>query len=763
MLLRSLCMLSGAYALGIMRSLPADELFLPFILLLGSVARLNRNHLLAWFVLGFAAMWVAAWIVIEDRLDPALQGETIGMVVRVADFPQATGAVLRFDVEPENRPDLPARVRLSWYEPEAAPGLGEVWQLHVRLRRPHGYSNPGGFDYEGWLFRQRIGATGYVVSHTDNQQLRAVPVGRITQFRQQFVNRVSKLLPDDDAAAVLLAVAVGARHRITREQWDRYAITGTIHLMAISGLHIGLAAAGVLLLAWAIFAPFCRRANIRDLALVTALLAAGIYAAVSGLAIPALRAFLMALIAAAAVLSRHKLNAALLIAVPCIVLTVMNPVAIHAPGFKLSFAAVSILLWSLQGHFHQAPLRGARLVTQAVGNLRRLGLLQLALLTGLFPLTTLIFGRFSLIAPLMNILILPLFNFLTVPFCLMGMVLHGPLQALGDQLLLVAYSSIRMILSLVAFAVELPAVWAEVVPLHGLRVLIALLPVVYVVFPAGWPGRKLAWVAMIAILLYRPPAPPPGCLDYHVLDVGQGLAVVLRAAAHTVLFDTGPSFRSGSSTAELVIIPFLKSRGIGRLDTLVVSHADQDHAGGAATIASQFAIGTTFVGEIMPGLGLQQTSCSTAAAWTADGVRFRFLHPAPHAAWQGNNSSCVLEVVTGRHKLLLTGDIESPVEAMLLQNGLIGPANTVIVPHHGSRTSSSPDFVSSLKPQFAIVSAGFGNRWGFPKTDIVRRWEHAGARVLETATSGAIGQRMCADDGVARLSRERPQSRKYWH
>ena len=763
MLLRSLCTLGGAYALGLIRSLPDDDLILAHVFLTGICAYFPRTRCLACFLLGFGAMWIAAWIVIDDRLNPALQGETISMVARIADFPRTTGATLRFVVEPEGRADLPARVRLSWYEPETAPGLGEVWQLRVRLRRPHGYSNPGGFDYEGWLFRQRIGATGYVVSHTDNQRLSAVPPGSMARFRQQFVNRVTELLPDDDAAAVLLAVAVGARHRITREQWDRYAITGTSHLMAISGLHIGLAAAGVFFVAWVIFAPFCRRGNVRDLALLTAVLAAGTYAAVSGFAVPARRAFLMALLAAVAVLGRRKLQVTPLIAIPCVVLLFANPVAIHAPGFKLSFAAVAVLLWAMQGQVHQAPLGRVSLLMKTIGNLRRLGFLQIALLTGLFPLTTLLFGRFSLIAPLMNLLILPLFNFLTVPFCLIGMVLQGSLQTLGDQLLLVAYYSIRVVLSLVALAVEVPAVRVDVLPLRGVAVLIALLSIVYVVFPAGWPGRKLAWVSMVAILLYRPPAPPPGCLHYHVLDVGQGLAVVLRAGAHTVLFDTGPSFRSGSNTAELVIIPFLKSRGIGKLDTLVVSHADQDHAGGVMAIASQFEIGSTFVGEAIPDLHMQQIACNAAASWTVDGIRFRFLHPPADTAWEGNNSSCVLEVVTGSHRLLLTGDIETPVEVTLLDKGLIGPADTVIVPHHGSRTSSSPDFVRTLKPELAIVSAGFGNRWGFPKTDVVQRWEHAGARLLETATSGAVGQRVCVAGGAAELSRERAESRRYWH
>lgn len=242
MLIRCLCVLSGAYSLGLFPSLPPDDLFLILAILAGVSSRFHDFRFLAWFILGFAAMWAAAWNVIDDRLDPVMQGETTSIVARIADFPRSTDQTLRFMVRQAERPDLPARIRLSWYEPELVPRVGEVWQLRVRLRRPHGYANPGGFDYEGWLFRQRIGATGYVIRHADNQRLGTVSPGRIARFRQVFVDRVTNLLPDDDAAAVLLAVAVGARHRISREQWDRYAITGTSHLMAISGLHIGLAA-----------------------------------------------------------------------------------------------------------------------------------------------------------------------------------------------------------------------------------------------------------------------------------------------------------------------------------------------------------------------------------------------------------------------------------------------------------------------------------------------------------------------------------------
>ncbi len=252
-------------------------------------------------------------------------------------------------------------------------------------------------------------------------------------------------------------------------------------------------------------------------------------------------------------------------------------------------------------------------------------------------------------------------------------------------------------------------------------------------------------------------------MDYHVLDVGQGLAVVVRTAEHTVLFDTGPSFRSGSSTAELVVIPFLKSLGIKTLNSLIVSHADQDHAGGVVAIANQFNIGTTFVGESLAGTNLVQFDCNTTRSWESADVRFRFVHPLADAGWEGNNASCVLDVAIGKYRLLLTGDIEAPVEATLLDYSLLSSVNTVVVPHHGSRTSSSTGFVRQLRADVAIVSAGFGNRWGFPKADVVRRWEHAGTRLVETASSGAISQRICRDTGPEKLRQERRESQSYWH
>lgn len=761
MLLRCLCMLCGAYSLGLFAALPADELFTGLVLLIAICGRISKARHLAFLLAGFGVMWLAAAVAIDDRLDAATQGDTVSTAVRIVDFPRVANGSLRFIAEPLERPDLPARLRLAWYEPATLPGMGESWTLRVRLRRPHGYVNPGTFDYEGWLFRQGIGATGYVVDHPGNRRL-DIAAGRVAEFRRAVVRRLTGTLPPDDATAVLLAVTVGARHGISRQNWDRYARTGTSHLMAISGLHIGLAAGGVFLLARALFALTCRRINARDPALMLAVAAGGIYATVSGFAVPAARALLMAVLAAVAALRRRRIRATTLLAIPCLAALVTNPLAIHAPGFKLSFAAVAIIFWSLQTHRPAPAGPASTLTAKASATLRRAGILQMALLAGLFPFTSLIFGRFAPLAPAVNLLVLPLFNFVTVPFALTGMFLDGPLAIAGDRLLLVAYHSVRAALGLVSLAADMPGAGADIVAPGGCAVLVAILPAVHVLMPPGWPGRRLAWIAMAAAVLYRPPAPPEGCLEYRVLDVGQGLAAVMQAGEHTVLYDTGPSFRGGGSTAEFVIVPFLESRGISRLDAVVVSHADQDHAGGLRYIANRFDIDKLFVGERIPEIGEAQRTCDTASAWTASGVRFRFLHPLPDAAWVGNNASCVLEVTAAGHKLLLTGDIETSVESMLLARRAIGPVDSLIVPHHGSSTSSSPDFVAAVRPHLAIVSAGYGNRWGFPKSEVVRRFRHVGSRMLQTATSGAIGQRFCRGDEDSRPAMERRDARRYW-
>jgi competence protein ComEC len=416
-----------------------------------------------------------------------------------------------------------------------------------------------------------------------------------------------------------------------------------------------------------------------------------------------------------------------------------------------------------QQHFRVTVIHACRFAGPMVTNVRRLVYLQFALLAGLFPLTIFIFDRVAIAAPFVNLLALPIFSFVTVPLCLFGMLLDGPLQGAGDVLLRWAYESIRVVLMLVDFVAERPSLRFSVPAFGATVALVAVLPLLHAILPPAWPGRRLAWIAIIAMLLYKPPAPPAGCLDYSVLDVGQGLAVVLRTRQHVLLFDTGPAFRSGSNTAELVILPFLQSVGIEKLDILIVSHADQDHAGGFAALARTLQIDQILVGEPVGQSQSSQTQCAAGYRWIWDEVSFEVLHPRNSSAWQGNNRSCVVLVSIGNLRILLTGDIEAPVEKLLVHAVALTRTDIVLVPHHGSSTSSSQPFVAALQPSLAIVSAGFGNRWGMPRADVVRRWEHLGARVLNTAADGAISQRICGPSGAGPVRRARVDSLQYWH
>ena len=766
MLRYSLYALAGACSLQFFRTLPPGTVVVGIssLALLALAWRRDRKTAsAAAFALGGAVMWIAASGELAGRLDRTLQADTLTITARVIDFPTIKSGSIRLLVTPLTSAGLPGRIRLSWYRPDGEPALGEVWQFRTRLKRPRGFSNPGGFDYEGWLHRQRIGATGYVIGHAkritpgDALDLRAT-------LRRQLAARIDALFAPGESRAVLKAIAVGARGEISEQQWQLYARTGTSHLMAISGLHIGLAAGGAFVLVWLLVAPFLRRSNVRDLALVAAVLVSFCYAELSGFAVPAKRAFLMALLVAAAVIVRRRIAAQYVLGTVCLFVLLSDPLSIYAPGFILSFLAVALLLWSAllyqpscgpSDRWWQWP--------RLVAVLRGLTRIQMVLLFGLMPVTIGLFGRVSLLAPLTNMLVVPMFNLVTVPACLLGLLLDGPAAPAGDLLLKLAFASVEIALSIIGWVGQWPFSSAEP-PLGGYRViLIAGSTAIWAILPPGWPGRHLAFVALAATLLYKPPTPPANCLDLHALDVGQGLAIVLRTQRHTLVYDTGPAFGSGTSTAKLVIGPFLRAKGVSTIDALVVSHSDLDHSGGVQWLVGAFDVDRLMLGEELEVPARRGRRCRSGQAWHWDGIQFSFLHPGGDQRWQGNDASCVLLVQIGEHKLLIPGDIEAISEKSIVSGQGIATVDLVIVPHHGSRTSSSPDFVAMLRPSLAIVAAGYRNRWGFPKPDIVARWESVGARVLTTGQIGAVSRRYCSGKAAGRLRLERDYARRYWH
>ena len=721
----------------------------------------KRTRFAAWMLLGFAMFMQAGQSIVSARLDPQFAGDSILTQVRIVDFPKARGASVVMIVEPLDDHRLPSRSRVSWFEPSQLPSIGDVWEFELRLRRPRGLSNPGVFDFETWMFQQKILASGYVVKGKRNRLLKTGAEARLDTFRNEVVALAGEAASSVETAAVLAAIGVGTRHLITTPQWERYAKTGTSHLMAISGLHIGLAAAAAFAVVAGLSGVLRLPGNHLDHALVAGVLLAVAYATASGFAVPARRATIMLAVAAIFFLYRRRMNSANAVAVAAFCVYLLDPVSSMTPSFNLSFGAVLLLLWLARRYWHTPT--GNRYLTRIRKTLRQLMAMQGVLLFGLLPLTVLHFQRIAFLAPPVNLLAVPIFSFVTVPAVLLGMMLSQLSDVISLQLLRLAATSIEVLDRLLRQFEGLPVADVSIVAIGGGAWCFVFLPVLWVVLPRRWPGRWIAVLSVIAIVLNKPTVPDSTCLDIYFLDVGQGLAVVVQTRTHTLLFDTGASYRGGGSAAKQVVLPFLRSRGIGRIDWLLVSHADNDHAGGVAVLSDNLQLGRVLTGEKLPGVSIDTVACSAGQHWQADGVEFVVLRPASTSPRDGNNSSCVLEVRAGGHTVLLTGDIEAAAERELIQSGLLRPADIVLIPHHGSLTSSSRPFVYSTRPSMAIVSAGYGNRWGFPRQRVVARWQAAGAEVLDTATSGAISLRMCSADGIRWLRQERQQRRRFWH
>jgi len=758
MLISASSVLAGSLLLNRLPVLPDWPIFVAMLVvsLVCLACRTFRRS--ALFAIGFSTSGLAAILQLGDRLDPALESQTVTLSAVIEEFPVERAGAVSLLVRPVAADHLPKRLRLSWIEPASIPRIGETWHLDVRLRRPGGFINPGGFDVEGWLFRRRIGAAGYIVDDGRNYRIAGARENPVDRLRRHIVERLSRLLPVDDATAVTLAVVAGARHGISQNQWDAYAETGTSHLMAISGLHIGLAAGSAYVLSWALLALLSATGNCRDRAMVVALGAGAAYATLSGFAVPARRALLMLTIGVSLTVCRRAIPPASLLGATAIIVTLTDPISVLAPGFHLSFAAVAILFVT-GGQLVRAI--GPKTMHRFVAAVRRIWTIQLALLAGLLPFTVSHFGRVSALAPMVNLCVLPVFNLATVPLAIFGVAMDGPFAPLGDVFLRAAHGSIDLILAIIRVAKSAHVLsYRAAVPV-SLAVL--ALPLIYVALPPGWPGRRIALVAAIFIVNAEPESTPESCFDYHVLDVGQGLAVLVRTRDRALLFDAGPLFRNGSDAAEQVILPFLSRLAVERLDRVVISHADLDHSGGVRSLRRSVRVGLFLSGEPVAGIGSAREPCLAGESWQWNEIRFRILHPGPDSPWRGNNASCVLEVAAGRHRLLLTGDIESPVEVLLEYRQVLRPVHAVTVPHHGSRTSSSGSLVRAIRPAVAIVSASRRNRWGFPKPDVVDRWQAAGATVLDTGTAGAISQRLCTNAEPGPVSAARTLRSRYWH
>lgn len=696
---------------------------------------------------------VAAQAALAHRLPAALEGIDLIVEGRIVDLPERDERRVRFLFEPARieHPDLgrlPRRLRLSWYGDAPELRAGERWRLTVRLKRPRGLMNPGGFDYERWLFQHRIDAVGYVRSPQTAQRLATTP--SLDRLRQDLADALHRRLEGRPAAGVLVALVVGDERGIAKEQWEALRRTGTTHLISISGLHISLLALAAYRLtatAWRRSARLCTRAPAPLAATAVAIVAATGYAALAGFSLPTQRALIMLAVPALALLARRRIDPWRGFVVALVAVLLWDPFAPLSPGFWLSFGAVAILL---AAGLYRSPEPGWRqLVTT-----------QLCLSLALLPLTLLWFQQASWISPLANVVAIP-WGMAIVPLALLAAALL-PVPLLGDGLL---WLSVRLTDGLL-WLLMLMGAWkggaSELAAPSSWLLLLAGLGVLLLLAPHGWPGRWLA-APLLAAAVWRDPGegPPPGAVDVTLLDVGQGTAVVVRTAGHALLYDAGPGESMGLDAGETVVLPFLRSQGIARLDALVISHADGDHSGGARAVLAAMPVAALYAGEELADFP-RALPCRAGHAWQWDGVELEFLWPDPASGARGNDASCVLKLSAGGHSLLLAGDIGARAEAALLQRQAAKlRADVLLVPHHGSQTSSTAPFLAAVAPRTAVITVGYRNRYRLPRDEVLARYQEIGSELLRTDHEGAIRLRLDAG-GVSAPRGERATARRYY-
>jgi competence protein ComEC len=647
------------------------------------------------------------------------------------------------------------RLRLHWYQAPSNLAPDQAWRLGVRVRRPRGARNPGGYDYEGWLFRHAISATGYVRS---SAQDKAHSAGRhpLARVRQVISDRIAERLPPGPASGVIRALLVGDRSGIDPGMWEVFRSSGTSHLMAISGLHVGLVAAAAAALAgllWRLSAYLCARWPAQLAGASAAVLAAGGYAALAGFSLPTQRALLMLVCAVGALLLRRNMAMSQVLALAMLAALLREPTAVSTPGFWLSFGAVALILLVLQDRSN-------------TGVVQRWWRIQWALSLGLAPVLVAYGFPVPLTGMLANALAIPWYGFLVVPAVLSSAVLalvHEStslwLLELAAQLIQWSFPVLERLGAWSAAMPRLPSPSAVSLGLAGFGVLL-------MVAPRGLPGRYLAPLLVLPLIVGTPQTDGLGAGDFRltVLDVGQGLATVVETRGHALVFDTGPSYRSGFETGSRVVSPYLHHQGIDKLDALILSHGDVDHIGGTSGLLRLVPATQVWAGEPDARLPPRTQPCLDGYSWRWDGVVFTLRHPLGAGQAQGNDASCVVKVENARDSVLLTGDIEVAAERRLVRRHAQWlDVGVVVAPHHGSRTSSSREFVEATRPSYVVYSAGYRNRFGFPAPDVTNRWRVVGAAALNTADGGAIQIEVTADAGLRRPVAFRLRERRYWH
>lgn len=776
MAIRAIIFVLGVWLFQQMSFIPSGFWLLAFFSLVFVVYRfVSLRQSLVYFlalILGFAwAGLLASWR-LADVLPLALETKEIEVIGVVAALPQTieNGTRITFDVERVLTPNakVPHHISLAQYvdgfsETANVSDLlqfhaGERWHLRVKLKRPHATMNPHGFDFEALALARNIRAVGAIRKTTFNQRLNNFvwrPAYMVEAVREKIHHRMSRVLGSKPYSGVLQALVIGDESGISQDDWQVFLRTGINHLMSISGLHITMLSG----MAFALVMAFWRRSAkltlqlpARKAAVVAGVMVALSYALVAGFSVPTQRTVYMLLVFAVALWSNKPIDIARVLAYALFVVAFIDPWAVLAPGFYLSFGAVAIMAYALGGRLGPSHWLMAATRTQWVVTL------------GLVPLLLIMFQQISLISPIANAFAIPIVSLLVVPLSLLGAIFPIDIALLLAhylmQYLMIALQWLA-VLPLSIWQQHEPPIWTFVFGMFGL---------LWMLLPKGFPIKFLGAIFFLPMFFVMPKVPDVGAMHVTVLDVGQGLAVFVRTHHHTLLYDTGPQYNAQTDAGMRILVPYLRAEGVKHLDGLIVSHNDNDHSGGMRSVLSQVSV--NWLASSLPNLPVEfkdvkHLACFAGQRWKWDDVQFEMLSPDA-ASYddeniKDNNRSCVLRVTSAYGSVLLAGDMERPVEMALAESAAAAlKSDVLIAPHHGSRTSSSETLLDAVLPEMAIFTVGYRNRFGHPKADIVERYWRRRIHTYRSDEDGAVLISFDATEGLHAES-WRKTHRRYWH
>lgn len=757
---------SSSLAFAKLPVLPSSQFLLAVIAFLVLCFTVLRP--LAFFCLGLLWMCFNVDLHIDNSFPDEFERKDISVVGTVSSLPisRSGNKRFRFHVVKFEKPELAhlsgQKIQLSCYRCKFNLRAGEQWRLTVRLKRPHGYASWGAFDYEKYLFRHQLIAKGYVRAKSENIRISSSDIS-LNRWRESIKDQIlampSSEIGEDQGVgrSILLALTIGVKTGFTHTQQQVLQATGVSHLMAISGLHVGLVFIAVSrlfsILLWP-FVSFYRRHPRQQLCLVPALAAAVCYAAMAGFSVSTQRAIVMLVVYVVCNFLAREASLSKVLLIAIFVILLLDPFSVLDVGFWLSCGAVAVIALMSEGASKLSLLK-----------------LQPMLWIGMWPMSILLFAQVSLVSPLVNLVMVPLFCTVLIPLTLLAFLL---LILGAEQFSTWCFGKLSWVYDFVYKLLEgisqygfakiyaTPLLWWQWCLIAMLIVL--CIPRIKQMVKGFTTPFILVTSSVIGVLFVSLLGKPVEHLKSDelrvaLLDVGQGLAMVFETQNSVTVYDTGPRYGSGFSTAEAVLLPYLRRRGISKIDTLVISHADNDHIGGLNAVRGAFEVGRVLTSRLDK--VSDAIECTRGQRWSYDQTHYSVLSPDSATPKGSNNRSCVIMIEHLGQRVLISGDIEKQVEHYLVRTATDRlAADFLLVPHQGSKTSSTSVFLDAVSPNTAMLAAGYKNHYGHPHPKVVARYHERGIKLLSTIDSGSI--LLVINSKGTGVSRFREQQRHFW-